>query len=568
MNTVEDLYKNSNLRKNVLHWYPIKENSTILQIGNDSPKIVEELCDKAKKVTLILNNESQKQDILNKISRENLEIKVIPNLEIKEDKEQYDYITLIGSLEIYQDIIENKAYKRLKKLLEIAKQKCKDNGKILLALDNKYGMKFWTTMYAQKNILCNQEFALSKTMINELLEKIGLTNYKYYYILPDYKIANVIFTDKYMPNMESISRNFTYGEEEFFNFNQTEAYGEILKEDVELFKFYANSYFIEIGKSNLEENNIKFVSYTNIRKEQYRIQTTIYEDRVEKTYTNEYAKNHINDIKKNIDIMNDIGLKTLDLYEEDKIISKYIENAKSYDKVLLKYLENEENEKFFEAIEAYKNDLLGKLGEVKLEEIKDNNLFTKYKIECEENFLNEFHFVKNGLWDLIFQNIFYIDNELYFYDQEWYDENIPIEYIVYRAIAYFANAHTFIPTQELYKKLNIDKYVEIFQKLDNKIQEEIRNEEIWNLHNRIKTGQTLMDLYNNLQIEFNDYKQKYGNIDTSKIKELIKENKEIKEENEILKNKVESLKDANEKILNSTSWKITKPIRWLGKSIK
>lgn len=568
MNTIEDLYKNSNLRKNVLHWYPIKEDSTILQIGTDSPKIVEELCDKAKKVTLILNNESQKQDILNEISRKNLEIKVISNLEIKGNKEQYDYVTLIGSLEIYQDIIENKAYKRLKKLLEIAKQKCKENGKILLALDNKYGMKFWTTMYAQKNILCNQKFALSKTMINELLEKTGLTNYKYYYMLPDYKIANVIFTDKYMPNIESISRNFTYGEEEFLNFNQTEAYGEILKENIDLFKFYANSYFIEIGKGNLEENNIKFVSYTNIRKEQYRIQTTIYENRVEKTCINEDAREHINNMKRNIDIMNNIGLKTLDSYKEDKIISKYIENAKSYDKVLLEYLENEENDKFFEMIETYKKDLLRKLGEVKLEEIKNNNIFEKYKIECKDDFLNEFHFVKNGLWDLIFQNIFYINNELYFYDQEWYDENVPIEYIIYRSIAYFANAHAFIPTQELYKKLNINKYVETFQKLDSKIQEEIRNEEIWNLHNRAKTGQTLMDLYNNLQIEFNNYKQEHDNIDIDKIKELIKENNQMKEENKNLENKVESLKDVNEKILNSTSWKITKPIRWLGKNIK
>ena len=331
------------LRKNVLQWYPIKENSSILQIGFESFELIEELCSKAKEVTIIINDIEQKERITQKLNNDNLEIKLVPNLESFKNEKKYDYISLIGTIEIYQDILEEKAYKRLQKLLNIAKNNCKNDGKILLAVHNKYGMKFWTTMYAQKNILCNQKFALSKTMINKLLEEIGFKNYKYYYMLPDYKLTNVIFTDEFLPNVESIHRDFTYGEEEFSTFNEVEAFVEILKENIELFKFYSNSYFIEIGKNDLEENNILFVSYTNIRKEKYRIKTIIYKDRVEKTYNNETAKQHINEIKRNIDIMNELNIKTLDSYEEDKIISRYVENGKSYDKILLEYLEEGNN---------------------------------------------------------------------------------------------------------------------------------------------------------------------------------------------------------------------------------
>lgn len=553
------------IRKNVLQWYPIKEDSSVLQIGIDSLELAKELCNKAKEVTIIVNDDKQKEKIIQEVKCDNLEIKLVSNLENLNTEKQYDYVSLIGTIKTYQNILEEKAYKRLEKLIKIAKNNCKDDGKILLAVDNKYGMKFWTTMYAQKNILCNQNFALSKTMIDKILEEAGLTNYKYYYMLPDYKMANVIFTDDFLPNTESIHRDFTYGEEEFANFNEVEAYGEILKENRNLFKLYSNSYFIEIGKNNLEENNIMFVSYTNIRKEKYRIQTTIYKDRVEKTYTNKISKEHIDDIKRNIDIMNKLNIKTLDSYEEDKIISKYVENEKNYDKILMEYLEKGENEKFFSKIEEYKKGLLQVLKSVNYSSIKDDNIFTKYGIKCEENILKELNFVKYGLWDLIFQNAFYIDNDLYFYDQEWYDENLPVEYIIYRAIAYFPNAHSYIPTNKLYKTLNIDKYINIFQELDNKIQEEIRDNKMWECHNRTKTGQTLIDLYSNLNNEFNEYKKICEHLDLRKLNE---ENEELKRENEKLNNTINSLKSSNELMLNSASWKITKPLRWLRKKIK
>lgn len=555
-----DLIRDRKLRKNIIQWYPTNKECNMLQIGYIPEEILEELCDKVKELTIIVDDENQKECIQKNVNKSNLKIQVVKDFK-EFSGEQYDYVTLIGSIETYKGKIEEKAYKILDKLLDFAKINCKDTGKILLVVDNKYGMKAWTTLKATKNIICNQTYALSKTLINKLLKEKELINYKYYYVLPDYKVANVIFTDEYLPSLENINRNFLYGEEEFENFNQTEAYVELLKENPKNFDFFANSYFVEIGKSNLENNGIKFVSYTNIRKSKYKIQTIIYNDRVEKTYANEEAKTHIDNIIRNIDIMNQNNINTLDRHENGKIISRYVEDAQSYEKILTQLLINGENEKFFESIKQYKNDLLEKLEKIDFSTIKNDNIFTKYGINYSEEMLQEMHFVKYGLWDLIFQNTFYINNELYFYDQEWFDYNVPIEFIIYRAIAYFPTAHSFINSGELYKRLDLDRYVEIFQNLDKIIQEEIRDEEIWKLHTSTRTGQTLLDLYKNLINEFDSYKATYN-------QNIINENQRIINQNQELLQKIEKLKEEKEKIYESSSWKITKPIRWLGKNVK
>ena len=552
-----DIISDRKLEKNILQWYPMEKNLDTLQIGYIDAELVKQLCDKTRNVTILVQNEEEKQKILQNSKRHNLKVKVVQDFENYSDNE-YDYVTLIGTLKTFENKIEVKAYRRLEFFLKLAKKMCKESGKIILVLDNKYGMKSWTTLKANKNIICNQTYALSQKLINRLLEEQNLTEYKYYYVLPDYKATNAIFTDEYLPNLESINRNFLYGEEEFENFNQTEAFIELLKEEKQSFKFFANSYFVEIGKNKLEPNGIKFVSYTNIRKEKYKIQTIIYEDRVEKTYANDMAKEHIQTIHKNIDIMNQKNIKTLDRYENDKIISKYIKNFDSYDKILIELLEDKKEIEFFETITKYKNTLLEKLEQVDYDNIKENNVFTKYGVNVDEEMLQKLHFVKYGLWDLIFHNAFYINGEIYFYDQEWFDYNVPIEFIIYRAIAYFPIAHSYIRTNELYERLGLTEFLKIFEELDSNIQLEIRDDEIWKLHTSTRTGQTLFDLYKNLVAEFMEYKKVY-NLNT--IGEISEENKRLRQE-------IERLNQEKERIYASTSWKVTKPVRWLGKNLK
>ena len=80
---------------------------------------------------------------------------------------------------------------------------------------------------------------------------------------------------------------------------------------------------------------------------------------------------------------------------------------------------------------------------------------------------------------MTFKNCFFIDNDFYFFDQEWKDENLPLEYILYRSIMYTISLRRYINIQEILKKYNLEQYIDVFKKLDEKMQEKIRDKEIW-----------------------------------------------------------------------------------------
>ena len=103
--------------------------------------------------------------------------------------------------------------------------------------------------------------------------------------------------------------------------------------------------------------------------------------------------------------------------------------------------------------------------------------------------------------------------------------------------------------------------MKVFEELDSKLQDEIRDDEIWQLHQRTRTGQTLLDLYQNLKDEFNQYKKIYNLTTMEKATNTLKENEKLKEENERLKQQIDEIHE-------STSWRVTKPVRWLGKNLK
>ena len=348
-----------------------------------------------------------------------------------------------------------------------------------------------------------------------------------------------------MPTIANIYRDLTYKDENV-NFKEVDTYYQIISNNKEDFKKFANSFLLEISNKEIKENDIKFIAFSNIRKDEYRIKTIVKNKQVEKTAVNEKSAKHIEKVKNNIETLEKLGIKTLDTYKDGKIISKYVE-AETLEDELIKTCKEQGIEEFIKQIEGYREFLKDKL-----EVTKDleKNIFTKYKVECEEETLNKLTFVKNGLWDLIFQNCFIIDNEWYFYDQEWQEENIPVEYILYRAILYFHESKKYISDNEIFEKLNISEFIPIFNELDNKIQEKIRKQLVWNLHAKEELEK------NKYAKARKELKQKELEIETlrKEIEGLIKDNAQTHNELAIVK--------------NSLSWKITEPLRKIRSKLK
>lgn len=444
------------LKLNVISWYNFENTNSILLIGNIDKIIVEFLCKKFNKV-VVIEKDAKKLNELYKINVNCKNLEIIDELFFDEDKlsNNFDFILIMKyfnnkqSDEEIKDFINDK-YKFLN-----------DDGKVLLILKNKLGAK---------EIITRKFEGFSKERIENIISNTFFEYNKFYYLLPDENCTNVIFSNDYLPTENDFGRNinFTYNnsnigaiENEFFN--------KVIKDYKGDFKNCSNTFFIELSSKKFE-NETKAVFYTNMRNDEYKIRTKILKDVAIKEADSEKSIEHINDIKKNIDILKKCQIKTLDDYDDNHIISKLAVNSRKLDDVFLSYYKNG-NLSYKNIINKLKNEILLKL------EITDskNNVFKKYNIDIPENLVKKMTFVKNGFWDLTIRNIFLMDNEFYVYDQEWFEENIPIEFIIFRGIWYLEDL-TSDEKFNLCKDFKIFDYIEYFCNLEEKVSQNITNQ--------------------------------------------------------------------------------------------
>ena len=440
--------------------------------------------------------------------------------------------------------------------LKEAVEKLNENGKILILMNNRLSIRRVCINNSETEDL------YSKKEIEELLDKMGLTYKKFYYPLPSCEMTNVIFTDKHLPDEETISRNVVFNEADDIELNkENELYKDIIKQDKNLFKIFANCFFIECSKYEFKDNEIEFVSFSNMRKEEYRIKTIIKGDSVYKENLNDNSIAHIKNIEKNIDILKQCNINTLDRYENLVVISAYQKDKDTLDKILIEKLKQGNVEEVKEIMKNLYLELQQKLESVET----DKNVFDKYEIAYEKEDINNLTFIKYGFWDMILQNIFYIDDKYFFYDQEWLEENIPIEFLIYRTIAYNPELVKMLDLKMLLDEFNItDKNISLFQILDNKLQEKTRNNEAWRIHTQVNNLNKILDnlnaKYEEIKILQND-KEKI----TQDCRKLLNEkDARIKLLEENMENTINLLKEKEHKIElmeNSTSWKITEPLR-------
>ena len=237
-----------------------------------------------------------------------------------------------------------------------------------------------------------------------------------------------------------------------------------------------------------------------MRKEEYRIKTIIKGNSVYKDNLNDNSIAHIKNIEKNIDILKQCNINTLDRYEDLVVISAYQKDKDTLDKILIEKLKQGNVEEVKEIMKNLYLELQQKLESVET----DKNVFDKYEIAYEKEDINNLTFIKYGFWDMILQNIFYIDDKYFFYDQEWLEENIPIEFLIYRTIAYNPELVKMLDLKMLLNEFNItDKNISLFQILDNKLQEKTRNNEAWRIHTQVNNLNKILD---NLNAKYEEIK--------------------------------------------------------------
>ena len=248
------------IRKNILNWYPFKEDSDVLEIGAGMGAITEVLCEKCKNVVSVELSKNRATSIATRNEdKENLDI-IVGNLnDIDFKGRKFDYITLIGVLEYAPSFTksDNPYIEFLSKIQNLLKP----DGKLLIAIENKFGMKYFAGapedhtsvkydgITGYKNSKGVQTFG--KDEIKNILEQTELKNTKFYYPLPDYKLPSLMFSEDYLPTEKSVEKYIPYyyeGTE--LEFDEITAYKEIIKNN--MFEFFANSFFIECSRESID----------------------------------------------------------------------------------------------------------------------------------------------------------------------------------------------------------------------------------------------------------------------------------------------------------------------------
>jgi methylase of polypeptide subunit release factors len=256
------IYHLSHIRTNIVEWLPINKEQTVLEIGSGCGAITGTLSNKAKKVTCI--ELSKKRSLVNAYrnkEKDNIEI-LLGNFEDIEKgiEEKYDYITLIGVFEYGESYISSE--KPYETFLKTISEHLNENGKIIIAIENKLGLKYWAGCQEdhvgryfegiEDYTNTNGVKTFSKNELEEIIQRSGFENRKFYYPYPDYKLPTNIYSDSYLPKEGELNNNMrNFDKERMIIFDETRVYNMIIKEG--LFPVYSNSYLVVLEKGGIDK---------------------------------------------------------------------------------------------------------------------------------------------------------------------------------------------------------------------------------------------------------------------------------------------------------------------------
>lgn len=433
-NTWEILYHLSPLRANIVEWLPIIPGAKGLEIGSGCGAVTGTLADKCKELTCV--DLSKKRSMINAYrnrEKENITIKVGNFKDIEPSLEQdYDYIFLIGVFEYAKGYIGGES--PYTEFLNIIRRHLAPDGKIVIAIENKYGLKYFAGCREDHLgdyfagiedypiggeegsgiVTTGMVRTFGRNGLEKICKECGISEYSFYYPYPDYKFMTTLYSDRRLPNPGELTTNLrNMDRSRLLLFDEKNAFDGIIREGE--FPLFSNSYLLLIGK----EEDIAYAKYSNDRAKEYAIRTDIVrlpsgQMQVEKHALTKEAEGHLQKIydagKKLKQRFDGSGLLICPCEpESDHRGASYLSfpylPGETLESRLDDCLERQDMEAFYGLLKKY------------LE-------LVRYRAE-----------VQVTDYDLIFPNLL-IDGERWqLIDYEWtYDQLIPPDQVAYRAL--------------------------------------------------------------------------------------------------------------------------------------
>lgn len=450
----------SRMRNSLLNWYPFREGSHILEVGSGYGALTGILCDRGVKVTAVESSMIRAR-ILNKryFKRSNLEIHVgtIESLIIEE---KFDYIVI-------PDVVKRKDSDLIDKLRRLFAL-LKPDGKVLIAAENRYGLKYFCggtdeyikTPFEGINKYPNgsDTYLLSRQELIDYVSAAGFKQYKFYYPMPDFKLTQAVYTDEYMPKGSIRDRIISYCREtENLVAVEDRIYDDLIHNNV--LHFFSNSFLLECSESGNSEKPI-YAALSTDREAAHAFATIIQDDDI--VIKRALYPEGIKTLKNIYDNLKDLEMHGISIVpvkmNESCLEMPYIKQKNLAD--LLSEMIHRDKKQFEDTIEFLYQDIIRSSEHVSVTACSLN----MKRIPQEEAGV----ILKTAYIDMIPYNCFYCDGRFTFYDQEFKRENLPAKYILFRILRYMyfyiPDAEELIPLQYFKEKYLLMRLWGIFER--------------------------------------------------------------------------------------------------------
>lgn len=427
-------YHLSPMRTSLINWYPFEDDADVLEVGGAFGELTHILCQKCAHVTSVEREPVRVRGLIQRCQQySNLEVF---QCDFKDfcTARKYDYILAIGILES-QDI-ESKNASDYAGVITYLCSFLKQGGKLLLACENRMGIRYLCGARDGKTGIpfdgINQypgESGLrgfTKWELETILVKAGIPKYKFYYPLPDYKMAQVIYGEQNLPKDSVRDRVIPYYEDK----------QSILISELDMLDFciqsgcldvFANSFLIECTIDGVS-SDVKSVFLTVDRGTQAAMATVHEGNFMYKEALYPEGNNILNRMVGNIADMAAHGIRVVphDKQANNRVQMPYLEYP-TLMSVLRKAVQENLN-LFVSLLDQVWKDICQSSDEVGQEQ---NPL-------CEQWGKNEDWgpIMESVYYDMVPMNCFYINGEIVYFDQEFVKHGFPAKYAMFRTILY------------------------------------------------------------------------------------------------------------------------------------
>lgn len=455
--------------------------------------------------------------------------------------ERFDYVVFACVLE---STVDPGSF--LKKIREYLK----DDGKILFGMNNRLGLRYFCgdrDKYTGRSFDGIENYArvnpedmsslggrlYSKEEVIDMLYAAGCKNPRFYAVLPCLEEPQQIYAEGCVPNEElDVRYNPFYDYPKTVFLEEERLYSTVIKNG--LFHIMANSYLVEWSE-NGDFAPTESVTVSMERGRENAMSTIITSrDTVIKKAVFDEGRDKVELLQRNSEYLMAHGVKMVDSsVENGDFVMPYVtgESAVAYFRRLLR----ENLDLFYSELDRFWNIILHSSEHVPYEEVdwrhiepgvrdnpdkqkEDDPQKDKWEKIAMEKKGSLGAILKRGYIDLVSLNCFVVDGEFVFFDQEFYEENIPAYTLLWRTMSFIywnsAQYEKYVSWDDLMKRFGMYEYRDFYSSFSHYYIDKLRNRKTLKNYRSGNSSQLDTIVQNRQRINYSqeDYEKLFVNI--------------------------------------------------------